>query len=751
MKTDSYARAFHRTLRMMVWVGLCILGPLLNASLSQEINNLNIVRSAAVTIITSEISIDGALNEQAWVEAPTIGGLIQREPRPGEDPTERTDVKLLHDRKNLYIGVICYDSEPGKMIGTQMLRDADITRSDDRITIVLDTFRDQRNAFYFSTNPAGALVDGLVFANGQQNDDWDTIWTVKTRRDERGWSAEFAIPFKSLNFPSGRSVWGFNISRNINRKLEEDRWSGALLQTQFFNVSEAGEISNLEGLTQDVGINIRPFTAGRWLHTDATGRNNWNGKPGLDLFYNFTPSLKLSATANTDFGETEVDARQINLTRFSVLFPEKRTFFLEDAGVFNFAGTNMKPPAGIPSAGADIYPFFSRQIGLLSGQEVPIDFGAKLTGKAGRTELGVLDVRTRALPIVSDKNFFIGRVKRNILEQSHIGAIFTNGNPALPLSNNTFGTDVRLATSHFLGEHRNLSVSAYALKSLTEGTSGHDMSYGVEAQFPNDKYDAQFTIKDIQENFRPALGFVQRRNVRLLRLGASFNPRPKNFLGIQQMIHDLYYTQFTRLDTGQLESWELQIQPLDWHFKSGDAAHAFFDVIPTYERLFTPFTIFPGVVLPPGEYRFTRIRGNFASAAKRRLSGSAMFWWGKYWSGHGPMIQTGVVYKIPPRLTLTFNTNQTFARLPQGNFVARILSWQVTYTASPFLSLSNLIQYDNQSRNLGWQSRVRWILQPGNDVFFVFNQGWIQDTTRDNRFVAQDSKVSAKVQYTFRF
>jgi hypothetical protein len=703
-----------------------------------------------VGTITSEITIDGVLEEAAWTATPKIGDLIQREPRTGESPSERTDVTLLHDANNLYIGVMCYDSQPDKIIGTQMERDAE-SRSDDRITIVLDTFRDQRNAFYFSTNPAGALVDGLVFANGQSNNDWDAIWTVRTRRTSEGWSAEFAIPFKSLNFPAGRAVWGFNIARNIYRKLEEDRWSGALLQTQFFNVSEAGEITNLEGLTQGIGLNIRPFTGGRWLHTEANGHDTVTGKPGLDMFYNFTPSLKLSATANTDFGETEVDARQINLTRFSLLFPEKRSFFLEDAGVFNFAGTGMRPPAGIPATGAEVFPFFSRQIGLISGQEVPIDFGVKLTGKAGPTELGVLDVRTRDFSTVPEKNFFVGRVKRNVLEQSHIGAIFTTGSPALPISSRTFGGDIRLGTSHFLGAPQNLSVSGYALRSMNEGTHGRDLSYGIEAQYPNDKFDAQFTWRDIQENFRPGVGFVQRRNLRLFRIGASYNPRPKNFLGIQQMIHDVYYTQYTRLDTGEVESWELYIGPIDWHFKSGDSLHALFDVIPAYERLFLPFTIFRGVVLPPGEYRTTRLRYNLASAQKRRLYGSVMGSFGPYWSGRAATVQTSVTYKVPPRFAISFNTNQTFARLPQGNFIARIISSQINFAASPFLSFSNLIQYDNQSRNLGWQSRVRWILRPGNDFFFAFNQGWIQDVAGGYRFTPQDSKLSAKLQYTFSF
>ena len=411
-----------------VWVWGCLVPPLLCAATPQApkreqrggvapnpqvIASAERAKSAIVTAITSDITVDGLLNEPIWQTAPKIGELTQREPRTGEKPTEKTDVTLLHDVNNLYIGVMCYDSEPQRVIGTQMAHDANLG-SDDRITILLDTYRDQRNAFYFSTNPAGALVDGLAFASGQSLE-WDAIWTVRTRRTSEGWTAEFAIPFKSLTFPSGRTVWGFNIARHIQRKLEEDRWSAARLELQFFQVSEAGEITNLEGLTQGIGLDVRPFTAGRWLHLGANADNTVTGKPGLDMFYNLTPSLKLSATANTDFGETEVDARQINVSRFSLFFPEKRSFFLEDAGVFSFSNTAIES-MGVSPSRSQVIPFFSRQIGLLSGEEVPLDFGLKLTGKVGRTDLGVLDVRTRdLLPIVPEKNFYVGRVKRNLL------------------------------------------------------------------------------------------------------------------------------------------------------------------------------------------------------------------------------------------------------------------------------------------------------------------------------------------------
>jgi hypothetical protein len=715
-------------------------------------------RSALVTAVTGPILIDGVLNEPIWSTAPKIGDLVQRQPEPGAPPTERTDVTLLYDEDNLYIGIFAHDSEPGRVIGTQMQRDAALN-SDDRVEILLDTFRDQRSAFYFATNPAGALVDGLAFANGQLNTEWDAIWNVRTTQTATGWVAEFAIPFKSLSFPSGQSVWGFNVARNIYRKLEDVRWTGARLETQFLQVSEAGQITNLVGLTQGIGLDLRPFLAGRWLHLGGAAGDDFSRKPGLDVFYNLTPSLKLTATFNTDFGETEVDARQINLSRFSLLFPEKRAFFLEGAGVFSFASTGPEAPGGIPGAGADVFPFFSRQVGLLAGQEVPIDAGMKLTGTVGRTDVGVLDVRAGDLrsdnrPIVDGKNFLIGRVKRNLFQQSYVGAIFTDGHPALGRSGQTYGADMRLATSRFLGRSRNFIVNAYGARSVNEGVSGNDWSYGASAHYPNDQFLAQVTFREIQENFQPALGFVQRDNVRLLRAAGSYNPRPRKLLNIQQLNHDVFFTQFTRLDNNQVESWDVYVTWWDWHFKSGDNMHGMFDFNPTYERLFEAFEISPGVFLQPGEYRFTRFRSNpISTATKRRLSGSVNLGWGNFWSGKAEQVATSITYKMPPRLTMSLSTNQTLARLPEGHFTARIATSNVSYAASPRLSFSNLVQFDNRSRNLGWQSRVRWTLRPGNDVFFAFNQGWIQEEAenRNLRFRAQDSKLSGKFQYSHRF
>ena len=707
-------------------------------------------RTVTVTQVTDRLTVDGVLDEAIWKEAPKIGELVQRQPDTGQAPTERTEATLLYDANNLYIGVVAFDSEPDKVIGTVMERDGSLN-SDDTLEIVLDTFRDQRNAFYFATNPAGAFVDGLAYDNEDLNTDWNAIWEVRTKRTDFGWVAEIAIPFKSLNFPAESSEWGFNLERNVIRKQEQSRWSSARLETDFLQIAEAGKITNLEGLNQGIGLDVRPFVAASWLDSDTSSEDDFDAEPGVDISYNITPSLKLTGTINTDFGETEVDERQINLGRFSIRFPEKRSFFLEDAGVFAFASTGPQSPGGTPSASADVFPFFSRRIGLVGGQETPLDAGVKLTGKVGRTELGMLNVLTGSTSLVDSENLIVGRFKQNILEQSYIGGIFTNGNPSSGASASTYGVDARFATSDFLGNSQNFAVNAYAAESDNGEDSDHNKSYGLTAHFPNDKYVGEAVYRVIEDDFNPALGFVQRNNVRLYRVGLSYNPRPKSFLDIQQMFHDIFYTEFENLDNGMVESRELHITPLDWHFRSGDSVHAFGDYDRTYERLFTPFQISPGVILQPGEYTNNRYKFTFASARKRQVTAFVSGSVGDFWSGTAEQVSATLTYKLPPKFNISLAANQTFARLPEGNFITRVITSNIDYAVSPFLSFTNLIQYDNRSRNLGWQSRMRWTIQPGRDLFLVFNQGWIQDPMGGFSFQAQDTKVSTKFQYTFRF
>jgi hypothetical protein len=726
---------------LAVFAALCALIQL-NVSRSRaQTSSPQETKRADVKRISSHISVDGILDEPEWAQASPIGEILQREPRPGEKATEKSEVKILFDNANLYIGVMCFDSEPERIVGTQMARDADLS-ADDRIEILIDSFHDRRNAFYFSTNPLGALVDGLLIENGTLNRDWNAIWVVRTRRSDRGWSAEFAIPFKSVGFKKGASVWGFNFSRTIKRKIEEDRWASPRLDVKFFQVSEAGEITGLTDINQGRGLDVRPFVSSKAFHNIDTG-NDFSAKPGVDIFYNITPSLKWTTTFNTDFAETEADNRQINLTRFPLFFPEKRSFFLDNAGVFAFSNT-----------GPEITPFFSRTIGLLDGNEIPLRAGTKLTGKAGPYSLGVLAVRTGETDFEDGassaaKNLVVARVKRDLFKQSYIGGIFTEGNPEGPTSSRTYGTDLHLFTSRFLGRDQNFGVDAFGLKSSNEGVTSKDTSYGFSARYPNDLWGLGIDWWHIGKNFAPALGFVPRTNVNKLAISAEFDPRPKDFLNVRQMFHEFFFTRFTRLDKGRTESWRLFIAPINYSLNSGE--HVEFNYAPQFERLFEPFEISPGVVLPPGDYRFTRWRVEINTASKHRWKFDNEWYFGSYWSGHANQLATSFQYKIAPHVLMSIGMDQTFARLKEGTFVARIFSFRADYSVTPFLTFYNLAQFDNESKNLGWQSRVRWILRPGNEVFIVFNQGWLQDERGGLHFRSTDTRLAGKMQYTYRF
>ncbi len=691
---------------------------------------------------TSTIVLDGILSETDWEVALPIGELRQREPLEGAAATEGTEVRVLYDADTLYIGVICRDSDPDGIIATQMSRDADLS-VDDRIEILLDTFQDRRNAFYFATNPAGALVDGLIIENGELNTDWDAIWNVRTEQDGDGWTAEFAIPFKSLNFAPALDSWGFNVSRSISRKIEEDRWSGARLDVEFVQVSEAGDIEGLTGLDQGRGLDVRPFISGRWIDSPLNQNDLTDGDVGGDIFYNITPGLRLTATINTDFAETEVDDRQINLDRFALFFPEKRSFFLENAGVFDFGVSG--------GFGPTLLPFFSRRIGLLEGQEVPILGGAKLAGKVGRFDVGVLNVRTRETDFSQEKSFFVSRIKRNIWNQSYVGVIYTDGNPAGSSSARTFGADVLLSTSNFLNTQSNFNIQAFAMGVSNEGVSGESGAYRFAVTYPNDLWEVEAAWLRTERNFQPALGFVPRADTTRLDFSVNFAPRPADFLGLRQMLHQLDVTHYRRIDTGQVESWSLFTVPLNWTWNSGDRFELSWWGL--FERLFEPFEISDGVVLQTGDYRWNRYRVEFFTSDNRPWKVDTTWWFGTFWSGRAHELSGQFQYKLAPNLDAAASYNLTFARLPEGNFAARIFTLRADYSLSPLLTFFNLVQFDNDSKNLGWQTRVRWILEPGRDLFFVFNQGWIQEqqSVGGTRFRKTDTGVTAKLQYTFRF
>jgi hypothetical protein len=680
------------------------------------------------------VRIDARLDEPDWQRAQPIGRLAQRDPKEGEAPSEETEIRVMIDDEALYFAIICYDQTPGAIVASQLTRDADL-EVDDRILVILDPFYDHRNGFFFEVNPAGARTDGQVGNNSEHRSyEWDGIWNAAARITREGWVAEIAIPFKTLRFKPEQETWGLNIERHIKRRNETDRWAGARRDVWISNLSEAGRLEGMQEVHQGRGLDVRPFVKG------ARQDGDLDGDAGLDISKNLTPNLNASLTINTDFAETEADSRQVNLTRFDLFYPEKRTFFLEGAGVFDVAGLS----AGFHT---DLIPFYSRRIGLLSDldQTVPIQVGTKVIGRISDYNVGFLDVQTRGVGDLSldGQNMMVARVSRNLFRQSSVGAIFTRGNQ-LGTGNSLMGADARFATSQFRGG-KNLELDFFALRTEDEATRRSDYAAGIRVDYPNDLWDLSFSLKQIGDHFAPALGFVQRTGIRKASSGIRYKPRPERF-GIRQLFFELEPEIITDLHN-VVQNWSVFSSPFNMQTESGERFE--FGIMPQFERLEDPFEISTRVTLPAGAYQWTRYRLAAETASKRSwvvgLEGS----WGGFYNGTDRQLAASLMLKPSHHTAISLRADRNDIDLKQGRFFTHTFAAQFNFNFSPNLSWTNLAQYDSESRLLGFQSRFRWILRPGNDLFLVLNRGWIRTFTGayDSKF----DRATVKLQYTFRY
>ena len=719
------------------------------------------IPNAMVRKLSEDIKVDGVLDESAWKETPGIDSLTQVEPHPFKPPTEQTKVWLAYDKDALYIAVLCEDRNPDQIVATEMGRDA-MLGDNDNIEIILDTYHDRRNAYYFSTNAVGAMIDGRISENQFPSIDWDGIWIVRTHYADYGWSAEFKIPFKTIGFNPGISEWGFNISRYLARNRERSRWASPSLDVQIFHVERAGIISGIIDPSQGIGLDVklygilgidRDIKDPTRMKADYDSDLVYDG--GIDIFYRITSNLVSSTTINTDFAETEADARQVNLTRFPLFFPEKRTFFLEDAGIFEFAKT---PPTGPPgmNMGGDIIPFFSRRIGLVQEEEVPIRIGQKFTGKFGRFDIGLLYTKTGKLDAsdsqdgqaIANQDLSVGRVKANFLNQSYIGAIYTYGNPTGLADNWMAAVDFKLATSNFLNRNKNLSLVLFGSRTHTDNLEKHNDAYGGTISYPNDFMAFEYKWINIGENYNPALGFVPRAGIRISSVNAEFSPRPEAW-GIRQMAFEVGYKDYYNLRERSWESRELRLNPIRLNLESGDFMG--YDYVHNEEQLFYEWMINArnAVTLPEGTYTFDSHKFFFMTSPSRPLSLMTDFGFGDFYSGTRQQFSTEFTWKKDRHLATSIRFEQNWVQLPEGDFDISLIIGRINYSFTPFITLTNFVQYDTESRNVGLQSRLRWILVPGNEFFFVLNHN-SQDNETFDRFDNQ-TRFRVKFNYTFRF
>lgn len=688
--------------------------------------------SIAAFRIEGPLVVDGKLDEEAWRKAEKGSGFRQYDPGRGTPATERTEFAIVYDEDNFYLGVWCYDSQPGGVMGRSMNRDRIFTGSD-FLYIFLDTFHDQRNGYVFAVNPTGAQSDALITNNVERNYAWDGIWTSKTQITDEGWFVEIAIPFKTLSFDPKGSVWGFNMSRRIRRKGESFRWSAPRDEVRTHNAVEAGDVTGLRGMRQGRGIEFSPYTTGRYH--DGDSGSGVEGDFGADLRYRITPSFSATVSYNTDFAETAVDQRLINFSRFPLFFPEKRDFFLEDSGIYSFG-----------SGSSDLLPYFSRRIGLSNGRKVPIQLATKLAGRLGDYDIGFTHALLEEQSGLDQQNVFAARVSRRVFEQSSIGVIATAGDPSADLANYVGGVDFKYRTNQFAGD-KIFAANVNALGSFSEMAGGGeqgDYAYGISLYYPNEVWDSALRYLEIGANFNPALGFVPRRGIRSVDFELERTWRPAN----QSWFRELDVggqVELKSLTSGEFDSAQFAFTPIDLELDSTDEIS--FRISHDVDRPRKDFQL-ADVMVPAGRYGWTKGRLAVETTSTRPVWVEGAIQVGEFYDGWRNVLETEVEWN--PNRHFRFNAQYQYNNvdLEGGSFDAHVGSLGLNVNVTPDLGWSALAQYDSISNAIGFNSRIRWEYKPGSTIYFVLNQSLI---AQDGGLLLESSDLTLKADATFRF
>ena len=699
------------------------------------------------------ITLDGRLDEGVWMRAVPATNFMQQDPENGQPATEQTEVRIVYDTDNLYMGVTLFDSEPDKLIYYQMGRDGFLP-SDDKLQWAIDTFLDGRTAYWWEMNPSGSMADALRGANNTNNRQWDGIWDARATRSEIGWILEIEVPFRTMNFNPNSDAWGINFQRTIARKNEVSLWMGWPRNQGLNRMSNAGLLTGIRNVTQGHGLDVKPYVVGTSESFPGRGDSSVTNEAqaGGDLFYNVTPSLRANLTVNTDFAQAEVDTRQVNLTRFSLLFPEKRDFFLDGTLFFDFASTGGGGGGGQQaSGGEDLIPFFSRRIGLDErGTPQRINFGSKLTGQSGAYDIGVLQVQTGREGGVLGEDFGVVRLKRRMLRESYLGALYTlrhtRGGGADP--SQTIGADVRLATATFLGSD-NLAATGYFLHTTNPLDTGKSSAYGAELSYPNDPLSAEIEYMEIQEHYSAVVGFTPRTGFRNINPRITFAPRPRRHPWIRRFNFGTEMDWFLDPRDNRLLTREIDITALQIDTHRQDSIQ--FHIVPTYELLEKDFRIAPGVSLPVGrEYSFTRYSIQGSTTTRRRIAVSPQVEWGDFYSGDRLRLSMTATLRAAPGQMFTLANEWNRVSLAEGRFSTRLYRVIAETQFNPRIAIVNNVQYDTQSAVIGWQSRFRWTIKPGDDLYLVYIHNWLDDPLTSRTYTL-DRRLSSKVLYTHRF
>jgi hypothetical protein len=705
-------------------------------------------KSVRVVRIDTPPVIDGRLDETVWSQAEVITDFHQVRPGNGTAPTELTEVYLLYGTDALYIGARMYDSDPSQIAAPTVRHGQGLGR-DDRLVVILDPFNTRRGGYRFETNTNGVRHDALYDNPDSFNSNWTVIWDTASAIFDKGWTAELEIPFKTLPFDPANDAWGFNFGRSIRRRGEEVAW---VSRNRSYNPGISGLATGFRGISQGRGLDIVPSVSINQRKAFTPSSTDGNVEPSLDVFYRVTPSLNASVTVNTDFSATEVDDRQVNLTRFNLFFPEKRDFFLNDADLFEFgrisASGNSATSTSTENNGR---PFFSRRLGLSpSGTPVDLRFGGKVSGRVGRWNIGALAVQQDGFETNGTDAAFVGRVSANVLEESSLGMIVTGGDPNSPRDNALVGVDFRYLNTRLPGG-RVMQGDAWVQHTETDGLSGEDSAFGLGVRFPNNTgWRGGATVKALQSNFAPALGFLSRPDVRDTALDAGYTLFPRTrflqtvFLGVDAQRVDYL--------GGGLQSEVILGRLLELRNNTGDALNVHYSA--TREAVIEPFTIYRDnrrqVVVAPDTYSFGETVLNLSTGGQRQLSGGGTYRRGDFYSGSRTNLAGNMAWRPSNHFAFGLSHDWNDIDLPEGRFITRLSRLTMDVNFSSTLYWVSLVQYDNVSEVIGVNTRLNWIPKAGQEGLIVLNHS-LQDRDRDDAFRSELMDVSIKLNYTFRF
>jgi hypothetical protein len=713
-----------------------------------------------IPILTGDVTINGSLDESVWAQAVVIEDLHQVLPEEYATPTQPTQVRVFYTENALYVGATMTESDPDQ-ITDRVLRQGQALSGDDVFAVILDPYLDRRNGYRFEVNPNGVRWEGLFQNITGVEGNWQGIWEARSERSENGWTTEIRIPFQSLSFTPGSSTWGINFNRIRRSDNENIAW---MSRNREINPSTAGTATGLDGLHQGLGLDVVPSMTLRRNRKFGVGSFEENHyEPQLDIFYKVTPQLNASLTLNTDFSATEVDDRQVNLTRFNMFFPEKRDFFLRDVDIFEFGqiGTgNFNSTSGTGSsaistpARQSARPFFSRKIGLgPNGELIDIVGGVKLSGRVGDWNVGTLLINQDESGLIDSQNIFVGRTVLNVGSRTQVGAIVTDGNPQGNIDNTLVGTDIRYRNTSFYGN--TVEASAFYQQTDTDGLASQDnASYGLNVFLPNAQgWQGLYQYKRVEENFFPAVGFVNNTDVQDHHgnFGYRHFLAPDSFFRSIALLAEGYRSE--NLDDGSLNIENINLR-LTSFSNTNDSYWTRYNYFK--EVLRQPFTIFRAsdnsrtITIPAGEYAWADGFLGITLGGQRRLSGGLQLQGGEFYDGTHFQKNGSVTWRPNRNFSATFSFTENRIKLPDGHFTLRLYGLNSQYVFSSTLSWTNLIQYDNISENMGLNSRLHWIPKAGQQAFLVLNWG-LTDADKDNHFVSTVADLSLKVNYTFRF